>query len=223
MAIESASPSVAQERMGPTTHLTHAANALLLLILAGSGLEISMAHAALYLGDASEPQNALLTLPDWPQWSRLGGWLAGGRHWHLAAAWAFAVNGLIYLTHLVGRRPRAILPEVSVLRALGTSLRDHIPWRPKGSPAPPSRNPLQKLTYAVVVLLVGPGLVLTGLALSPSWDALLPWWTLMFGGRQTARTLHFGLTILIVLFTVVHALMVAGAASRTWRDSRDAS
>jgi thiosulfate reductase cytochrome b subunit len=51
-------------------------------------------------------------------------------------------------------------------------------------------------------------MVLTGLGLSPGFDAFAPWLLQLLGGRQSARTLHFAFASLIVLFVVVHLLEV---------------
>jgi thiosulfate reductase cytochrome b subunit len=69
-------------------------------------------------------------------------------------------------------------------------------------------NPLQKLTYLAVIGLLLPVMVLTGLTMSPGMDAILPWLVDLFGGRQSARTIHFIAAFLIVLFVFVHVAMV---------------
>ena len=67
---------------------------------------------------------------------------------------------------------------------------------------------LQKLTYLAVICGLLPLMVLTGLTMSPAMDAAFPWLLDMFGGRQTARTIHFASAALLLLFTVVHLAMV---------------
>src|SRR4029078_6442329 len=69
-------------------------------------------------------------------------------------------------------------------------------------------NVLQKLVYLAVIFLVLPLLILAGLPMSPGVDAAVPWLVPAFGGRQTARTIHFICASLVVLFVLVHVVMV---------------
>ncbi|MFK4985513.1 cytochrome b/b6 domain-containing protein, partial [Klebsiella pneumoniae] len=69
-------------------------------------------------------------------------------------------------------------------------------------------NPLQKIAYLVILGLVLPTLILTGLTMSPAMDAAWPWLLTLFGGRQSARSLHFLAALAIVTFVVVHLMMV---------------
>jgi thiosulfate reductase cytochrome b subunit len=71
-----------------------------------------------------------------------------------------------------------------------------------------SYNVLQKLAYLGVIVVLAPIVVLTGLTMSPAIDAAVPWLPDMFGGRQSARTLHFAGTVLFVIFVIVHVAMV---------------
>ena len=74
-----------------------------------------------------------------------------------------------------------------------------------------SNNTLQKLTYAIVLFVFFPLMILTGLAMSPGGDALLPFLPDLLGGRQTARTIHFVVMSLLVAFFVVHIVMILAA------------
>jgi thiosulfate reductase cytochrome b subunit len=69
-------------------------------------------------------------------------------------------------------------------------------------------NLLQKLTYLLVIFGLGPLLLATGLTMSPAFDAVAPWLLELFGGRQSARTIHFTCAMLIILFIFIHLLMV---------------
>src|SRR5690606_30750790 len=69
-------------------------------------------------------------------------------------------------------------------------------------------NILQKLSYFGVVALLLPAMILSGLAMSPGMDASWPWLIDLFGGRQSARSIHFIAAMLIVLFVLVHLVMV---------------
>jgi thiosulfate reductase cytochrome b subunit len=77
---------------------------------------------------------------------------------------------------------------------------------------------LQKLSYLSVALILLPLMLLTGLAMSPGMDAGFPLLIDMFGGRQSARTIHFVSASLIVIFVVVHVVMVL--ISGVWNNLR---
>lgn len=67
---------------------------------------------------------------------------------------------------------------------------------------------LQKLAYAGVLFLALPLMIVTGLAMAPGMDASWPWLTEAFGGRQSARSVHFIAAFALVGFFVVHIMMV---------------
>jgi thiosulfate reductase cytochrome b subunit len=77
---------------------------------------------------------------------------------------------------------------------------------------------LQKLSYLVVIFVLLPVMVLAGLTMSPALDAAFPWLAPLFGGRQSARTVHFILANLIVLFFLIHVVMVL--LSGVWNNIR---
>jgi thiosulfate reductase cytochrome b subunit len=134
--------------------------------------------------------------------------LATGRVWHFFFVWVLVVNGLIYLGYTLFTRHfwRDLMPTREQLRHIGASVLDHLRLRfPRGEEAT-RYNVLQKLTYLAVILVLLPLVVATGLSMSPGFDAAAPWLPQLFGGRQSARTLHFVAAWLIVLFTVIHVL-----------------
>jgi thiosulfate reductase cytochrome b subunit len=136
--------------------------------------------------------------------------LATGRRWHFFFAWLFVVNGLVYILSgfLAGHFRRDLLPSGGQLRHVGATIRDHLLLRfPKGEEAR-HYNVLQKLAYLAVIFIVVPVLILAGLAMSPAVDSLVPWLPELFGGRQSARTVHFICAWTLVLFVVVHVAMV---------------
>jgi thiosulfate reductase cytochrome b subunit len=187
--------------------LSHALNGVVLVVLIGSGLQIFNAHPALYASDASDPAHIVLSLEQIP--FGLGGWLAGARRMHFMAALFFIFNGLLYLgVMLASGRYKAVWPERADLKRLGPALRDHLRLPPVLAGQDGGFNPLQKLSYFGVAALLGPFVVATGLALSPQWDALVPFWTDLFGGRQFARTWHFAAMAGLVGFTFMHVVMV---------------
>ena len=136
--------------------------------------------------------------------------LATGRRWHFLFAWVFVINGLVYLAYgfASGELRRRLIPTRAELGGIGRSLREHLTLHfPKGEAAT-RYNVIQKLTYLAVVLALLPVQMLAGLAMSPGMDAVAPWLPELFGGRQSARTVHFAIATLIVLFVLVHLIMV---------------
>ena len=149
-----------------------------------------------------------------PGWATLPGWrsLALGRRWHFFFAWLFVANLLIYfVVGLVsGHLRRDLLPTRRQLRprALLSDIADHLRLKFPEGEAARHYNPLQKLAYVGVIGVLLPTMILTELTMSPGMDAILPWLVDLFGGRQSARTLHFIAASLILLFIFVHLVMV---------------
>jgi thiosulfate reductase cytochrome b subunit len=166
-----------------------------------------------FLGVSADPHGALLH-QGFPAWSTLPSWrdLATARRWHFFLAWIFVANGLVYL--LVGmanghlRRDLAPTPKELSPANIGRSLLDHIKLKHPTGEAAKRYNILQKLAYVAVALVLLPLMVLTGLAMSPGFDAIAPWVLDLLGGRQSARSLHFICANLIVLFVIVHVVEV---------------
>jgi thiosulfate reductase cytochrome b subunit len=103
---------------------------------------------------------------------------------------------------------RDVVPRPRDLRRLPHDIVSHLRLKfPRGR----SYNVLQKLSYAAILIVVIPGMVLTGLTMSPGVDSAWPWLLDVFGGRQTARLLHFGGMLVILVFFLVHILMVIAA------------
>ncbi len=147
-----------------------------------------------------------------PSWATLPSWksLALGRQWHFFFAWIFVLNGVAFAAYaFIGRHfTRDLLPKKSDLRNLGKDVVDHLRLRfPKGEEAL-HYNVLQKLAYFSVIYIVAPLIVLTGLTMSPTMDAAIPQLLFIFGGRQTARTIHFICAFAFVGFFVIHIAMV---------------
>jgi thiosulfate reductase cytochrome b subunit len=136
--------------------------------------------------------------------------LATGRRWHFLFAWIFVVNGLVYLAFglISGETRRRLIPTGADLRSIPAALREHLTLHFPQGEAATRYNVLQKLTYLIVVLGLLPLQILAGLAMSPGMDAAAPWLLDLFGGRQSARTVHFTIASLLVLFVLVHLAMV---------------
>jgi thiosulfate reductase cytochrome b subunit len=247
-------------RHAGAVRITHWINALVLLVLLMSGLQIFNAHPALYIGSKSDFDHPILamepmmhddkiygvtTLFGWqfdttgvfglsgdaengyedrgfPWWATLPGYqnLAMGRRWHFFFAWFFLFNGLAYLLWSLGsgHLRRDLAPTGHELKHIGASIWDHARLRfPEGEEAK-RYNVLQKLSYLIVVLVLLPLMLLTGLTMSPGMDSAFPILLDIFGGRQTARTIHFISASLIVIFFVVHLAMVL--ISGVWNNLR---
>ena len=143
----------------------------------------------------------------WPSWITLPSFqdLADARHWHFFFAWVLILNGLVYLTWslLIRHIQRDLWPTWRDLKSIPRSVWEHLRnQHPTGEEAK-RYNVLQKLAYLGLIALVL-GMVATGLTLSPGIDAVAPWLLDLFGGRQSARTLHFVFASGIVLFIFVH-------------------
>jgi thiosulfate reductase cytochrome b subunit len=133
--------------------------------------------------------------------------LATGRVVHFFFGWVFV--GALFVWFLAsfinGHLRRDILPRGEDIRALPRDVGNHARLRLQHGR---SYGPLQKLSYFVIFFVLFPLIILTGLTMSPGMDAAWPWLLDVFGGRQTARTIHFGVMVLLVLFFVVHIIMV---------------
>ena len=147
-----------------------------------------------------------------PAWATIPSYqdLATGRVVHFFFAWLLAGTLFVWLiASLVnGHLRRDVVPGSADLRSIGRDAVDHARFRFHRTGR---YGPLQKLSYAVVLLILLPMMILTGLAMSPGMNAAIPWLPEILGGRQTARTIHFGIMLLLVGFFFVHILMVLAA------------
>ena len=91
---------------------------------------------------------------------------------------------------------------------LAEDVRDHLAFRFHDADDPGRYNTLQKLSYVAVIFVLLPLVVFTGLALSPGMNAAWPWLLDVFGGRQSARSIHFLTMVALAAFTVVHLALV---------------
>ncbi|HEY7641078.1 MAG TPA: cytochrome b/b6 domain-containing protein [Steroidobacteraceae bacterium] len=193
--------------------LTHWINAVALTLLLMSGLQIFNAHPSLYWGDSSySGAGPILALQGFPSWLTVPSsqWLAMGRRWHFFCAWVLVINAAAYLAYTItsGHLTRDMAVRRADWRSIGRSFREHLRLhRPRGEDAT-RYNVLQKLSYLLVIFVLLPLMVLTGMAMSPRLDSLLPGWVDLLGGRQSARTLHFVTAWLLVLFAAIHVFEV---------------
>ncbi|MBB3695109.1 cytochrome b/b6 domain-containing protein [Sphingomonas sp. BK580] len=197
------------------TRLWHWLNAVAVIVLIGSGLGISNAHPRLYWGRyGANFDHAWAQLPRFPAWLTIPANynLAISRRWHLFFALVLAFSLLGYMiVSLINRhfqrdlrlRRRDLAPA-----HIAADVRAHLDLRFHDPEAPGEYNVLQKLSYVAVIFVLLPLVILTGLALSPGMDAAWPWLLELFGGRQSARSLHFLAMAGLALFTVVHLTLV---------------
>jgi thiosulfate reductase cytochrome b subunit len=138
--------------------------------------------------------------------------LADARIWHFAFAWVLAVGLLIYqlwsLANGHFRRDIHITSAEWRPSHIWHDIKEHARLRFPTGVAALRYNVLQKLAYALVLFVLMPLVILTGLAMSPGMDAAWPWLTVIWGGRQSARSLHFLAAFGLVAFVVVHLAMV---------------
>lgn len=133
--------------------------------------------------------------------------LATGRVVHFFFGWIFVATMLVWFvaSFINGHLRRDIIPMGHDIKGLPEDIGNHLRFQLRHGR---SYKPLQKLSYFTVFFILFPLVVLTGLTMSPSLNAAWPFLLDLFGGRQTARTIHFGAMVLLVLFFVVHVVMV---------------
>lgn len=147
-----------------------------------------------------------------PSWATIPAYrsLAEGRRWHFFFAWLFVINGLSYLLWSWRSRHlgKDLWPTRDDWRGMGHAIIEHMKFKHPTGEAATRYNILQKLAYLGVILALGPGVVLMGLAMSPHMDSVLSWLVDLVGGRQSARTIHFLIAMAFVAFIAIHVLMV---------------
>lgn len=206
------------------TRVWHWFNAIAIFILIGSGLGISNAHPRLYWGAyGANFDPAWIELPRFPAWLTIPANynLALSRRWHLFFALVLAFGLLAYMiAGLVNghfRRDLKVRTRELTPRRLLADLKAHLRFRFHDPERPGDYNILQKLSYVLVIFLALPLVIFSGLAISPGMDAAWPWLLDLFGGRQSARSIHFLSMAAIAGFTIVHLVLVilAGAINET--------
>jgi len=191
-----------------------------------SGAEIIVSHPRLYLGETGNvntpplfiipipasrdtvPTGYNYLMPDQNGWSR---------YLHFQAAWAAVLTGIFYVISglLSGHFRRDLVPTraESSWQAIKAVIKKSLHRTPPTESS--SYNILQRLTYMSVIFVLFPLIIWTGLAMSPSFTSAFPITVIALGGRQTARTLHFFVSIALVLFVAVHVAMVIQAGFRS--------
>ena len=207
--------------------LTHWITALCFIALVVSGFEVVVSHPRFYWGETGNdltvplfklpipasrahlPTGYGYVLPDQNGWSRA---------LHFEAAWILAFTGLLYTISLLvtGHLRKDLLPSKRDLswHLFAENIVDHLRFK-RPSPAEAwSYNVLQRLSYLFVIFVLFPLVIWTGLAMSPAFVSAIPLTVTLLGGQQTARTIHFFLSIFLLLFLLVHVVMVFLAGFR---------
>jgi thiosulfate reductase cytochrome b subunit len=209
--------------------VTHWITTLCFLALLVTGAEIVISHPRFYWGETGNnltpalfkipipasrnlvPTGYRYVLPDQNGWSR---------YLHFQAAWVLVLTGLLYLVSglLTQHFGNDLLPRKADLswRALSSAISKNLRFERPSQAEAWSYNVLQRLTYLFVIFILFPLVIWTGLAMSPAFVSAVPAAVNVLGGQQSARTLHFFVSLALVLFLLVHILMVwlAGFRSR---------
>src|SRR5215813_15544737 len=210
--------------------VTHWITTLCFFALLVSGVEILISHPRFYWGETGTvltkplfqlpipssrrlvPTGYGYVLPDQNGWSRA---------LHFEAAWIAVLTSLVYAIFSLfsGHLRKNLLPARADLSwgSLSRAIRKNLRFERPGAAEAWSYNVLQRITYVFVILVLFPLVIWTGLALSPAFDSAFPITVTLLGGRQSARTLHFFVSLALLLFLLVHVIMVvrAGFRSRT--------
>lgn len=193
-----------------STRLWHWVNAAAIIVLFMTGLNISNAHRYLYWGDYGfDPADAWLAVIRFPGWATIPGHynLALARDWHITAAWPFGVGLLfIWIAMLANghfRRDLMTSPADWTPGAVLASVKAHS----GGAAHAGGYNPVQRILYGMVLGVLLPMMLFTGLAISPGFQAAAPWLLDLLGGRQSARSLHFIAAWGIFGFFVIHIVL----------------
>jgi thiosulfate reductase cytochrome b subunit len=159
---------------------------------------------------ASRDESGELAERGFPGWITIPSYqdLATGRRWHFFFAWLLVLNGGVYIANFFARRRwKDFFPSGREVRTIPASLWDHVRLHFPRDDEALHYNVLQKLAYLSVIIAL-PILILAGLTMSPAIDAACPWLVSLFGGRQSARTIHFVVAFYLVGFVLVHVVMV---------------
>lgn len=204
------------------TRLWHWVTAVTMFVMIGSGIGILKAHPHLYWGrygaNFDQPWLSLSWMPAWvgtglnvltlPTSYNL----ALSRRWHLffALVLAFALLGFMIVSLIsrhFQRQLRVCAGELAPA-SVAHDFREHLALRFHDPKNPGAYNIFQKLSYVGVIFVALPLVILTGMTMSPGLNATFPFLLDLFGGRQSARSIHFLCAFALTLFVVVHLTLV---------------
>jgi thiosulfate reductase cytochrome b subunit len=218
---------IVRPRHSALVRVTHWITTLSFLALLVTGVEILLSHPRFYWGETGNvnttplfelpipasrdtvPTSYGYVLPDQNGWSR---------YLHFQSAWVLVWTGLIYVAFgsLNRHFRRNLFPTRAELspKRLSSALAQHLRFRSAREEAQ-SYNALQRLTYLLVIFVLFPLVVWTGLAMSPAIASAIPSAVAILGGQQSARTIHFFVSVFLVIFLLVHVAMVYVAGFRS--------
>lgn len=201
---------------------THWLTLVAFLALAVTGGLIVISHPRFYWGEVGNvntkplfvipipasrdtvPTGYKYEMPDENGWSR---------YLHFEAAWVAVLTGLVYGVYGLwsGHFKRDLIPARRdwTWKSYRARIAKYLRRAPPDAAEERSYNVLQRTAYMVVIFVLFPAMIWTGLAMSPSFTAAFPATAALVGGRQSARTIHFFVTGLLVIFLLVHVTMVA--------------
>ncbi|MEO6151773.1 MAG: cytochrome b/b6 domain-containing protein [Croceibacterium sp.] len=195
------------------TRAWHWINAVSLIVMFMSGLNISNAHPHLYWGKwGFIPGRAWTDVFEFPGWATIPGYydLAAARDWHVVFAWVFAVSLLAFMISALvnGHLRRDIATKRREWRpaAIWADVRAHLRFDFEHHEG--KYNFLQKMAYGLVLFVLLPLMIFTGMAMSPGMDAAWPFLLDVFGGRQSARSIHFMSAWGLFGFFILHVGLV---------------
>ena len=206
-------------RFSLLVRVTHWLNTISFIALVISGFGILLAHPRFYWGETGGVGTP--SIFDLPLPFMLGGPSGWGRYMHFQAAWLCVLTGLLYaISGLLSQHFRRNLwPAKGQLAwsSLRRELWNHLRFEKPAAHEAYSYNVMQRLSYLVVVFVLFPLMIWTGMAMSPAVTSVFPFFVRWSGGYESARTIHFFAANLLVLFVLVHVAMVclAGFVQRT--------
>lgn len=208
--------------------VTHWITTLCFLALLVTGGEIVISHPRFYWGETGNIWTAPLfklpipasrgtvptgygyVLPDQNGWSR---------YLHFQAAWIAVLTGLLYVIFMLftGHLRNNLLPAPSdrSWRAVLKAIASHLRFERPGEAEAFSYNLLQRIAYLFVIFVLFPLVIWTGLAMSPAFVSAVPASVTVLGGQQSARTIHFFVSLSLLLFLLVHIAMICFAGFRS--------
>src|SRR6202047_1458789 len=229
-AVSTAPVTKLAPRHSALVRVTHWITTICFFALLLTGIEIVISHPRFYWGETGTVLTAPLFQLPIPSSRRLvptgygyvlpdqNGW---SRALHFEAAWVAVLTGLLYVISgmLTGHFRKGLVPSKADLSwwVLLTSLAKPLRFERPSATEASSYNGLQRLTYLFVIFVLFPLVIWSGLAMSLGFASAFPWSVTLLGGRQSARTIHFFVSLALVLFLFVHVLMVclAGFGTRT--------
>lgn len=215
-------------RHSAVVRVTHWITTISAFALLLSGIEIIVSHPRFYWGETGNvmtPSLFDIPIPASRPWVNTGygyvlpdqnGW---SRNLHFEAAWLVIFTGLVYVISGVvrGHFRKNLVPSGSALtpQAMSRHVGSYLRFRRPDSEEALSYNVLQRLTYLFVIFILFPLAIWTGFAMSPGLLSVFPFLADVLGGVQSARTIHFFVSVALVLFLVVHVVMVCRAGFRS--------